>query len=116
MRDLVENDCAFAGGFETTGLGFVSSRKRSTFVTKELGFKQRARQRRAIDLHERSRGPHRLRMNERRDHILAAARLSRDQNVGISATHTFRETRSEEHTSELQSQSNLVCRLLLEKK
>src|SRR2546430_13433697 len=27
-----------------------------------------------------------------------------------------REGRSEEHTSELQSQSNLVCRLLLEKK
>src|SRR2546427_3369871 len=29
---------------------------------------------------------------------------------------TAREVRSEEHTSELQSQSNLVCRLLLEKK
>src|SRR2546430_5126906 len=28
----------------------------------------------------------------------------------------LRATRSEEHTSELQSQSNLVCRLLLEKK
>src|SRR5438270_4461407 len=28
----------------------------------------------------------------------------------------FAATRSEEHTSELQSQSNLVCRLLLEKK
>src|SRR2546430_12378432 len=28
----------------------------------------------------------------------------------------FALTRSEEHTSELQSQSNLVCRLLLEKK
>src|SRR2546430_11106885 len=28
----------------------------------------------------------------------------------------FWEQRSEEHTSELQSQSNLVCRLLLEKK
>src|SRR2546430_10485736 len=28
----------------------------------------------------------------------------------------FRAARSEEHTSELQSQSNLVCRLLLEKK
>src|SRR2546427_8454708 len=28
----------------------------------------------------------------------------------------WRESRSEEHTSELQSQSNLVCRLLLEKK
>src|SRR2546427_3566785 len=29
---------------------------------------------------------------------------------------TPRDCRSEEHTSELQSQSNLVCRLLLEKK
>src|SRR2546427_1769823 len=29
---------------------------------------------------------------------------------------TSRNSRSEEHTSELQSQSNLVCRLLLEKK
>src|SRR2546430_16120135 len=32
--------------------------------------------------------------------------------VGVIQTHH----RSEEHTSELQSQSNLVCRLLLEKK
>src|SRR5579859_1559876 len=31
-------------------------------------------------------------------------------------TNWFRPGRSEEHTSELQSQSNLVCRLLLEKK
>src|SRR6266567_5370064 len=31
-------------------------------------------------------------------------------------TPTPRHPRSEEHTSELQSQSNLVCRLLLEKK
>src|SRR2546430_6818109 len=30
--------------------------------------------------------------------------------------HLLRRERSEEHTSELQSQSNLVCRLLLEKK
>src|SRR5688572_32516140 len=33
------------------------------------------------------------------------------------ASNVFRvDPRSEEHTSELQSQSNLVCRLLLEKK
>src|SRR5690606_40528563 len=32
---------------------------------------------------------------------------------GVEATH---ERRSEEHTSELQSRENLVCRLLLEKK
>src|SRR2546430_12271705 len=35
--------------------------------------------------------------------------------VAIPFHHSSR-TRSEEHTSELQSQSNLVCRLLLEKK
>src|SRR2546430_5806589 len=36
---------------------------------------------------------------------------------GIPMTDTAeRKKRSEEHTSELQSQSNLVCRLLLEKK
>src|SRR2546430_12513990 len=35
---------------------------------------------------------------------------------GIAAGPTAHHGRSEEHTSELQSQSNLVCRLLLEKK
>src|SRR2546430_8035663 len=35
---------------------------------------------------------------------------------GRARSHDACERRSEEHTSELQSQSNLVCRLLLEKK
>src|SRR2546427_5824794 len=35
---------------------------------------------------------------------------------GLRAGAARHEARSEEHTSELQSQSNLVCRLLLEKK
>src|SRR2546430_16355597 len=34
----------------------------------------------------------------------------------VSAAIVRKNLRSEEHTSELQSQSNLVCRLLLEKK
>src|SRR2546430_5611193 len=34
----------------------------------------------------------------------------------LSRTESVDGLRSEEHTSELQSQSNLVCRLLLEKK
>src|SRR2546427_7281624 len=34
----------------------------------------------------------------------------------LQAAASSDQTRSEEHTSELQSQSNLVCRLLLEKK
>src|SRR5688572_31992660 len=36
--------------------------------------------------------------------------------VRTQGGETVRVDRSEEHTSELQSQSNLVCRLLLEKK
>src|SRR2546430_4247772 len=44
--------------------------------------------------------------------VITSARSSSQNNRRISAG----EMRSEEHTSELQSQSNLVCRLLLEKK
>src|SRR2546427_2554249 len=36
--------------------------------------------------------------------------------IGLPVGLSFVGRRSEEHTSELQSQSNLVCRLLLEKK
>src|SRR5688572_31043088 len=36
--------------------------------------------------------------------------------IEAASGRVFFERRSEEHTSELQSQSNLVCRLLLEKK
>src|SRR5690606_42097733 len=38
--------------------------------------------------------------------------------IGVRERHRFvsRPSRSEEHTSELQSRENLVCRLLLEKK
>src|SRR2546430_5840209 len=40
-----------------------------------------------------------------------------DEPLNLIPTNSFNFTlRSEEHTSELQSQSNLVCRLLLEKK
>src|SRR2546427_7056471 len=43
-------------------------------------------------------------------------RLEQPREVGRPRPRTARLARSEEHTSELQSQSNLVCRLLLEKK
>src|SRR2546430_3438587 len=44
---------------------------------------------------------------------LEATQLATQQ---LEADHDAALSRSEEHTSELQSQSNLVCRLLLEKK
>src|SRR3712207_7849384 len=47
----------------------------------------------------------------------AAARLvSRLDSAGPGRTRPSDQTRSEEHTSELQSRQYLVCRLLLEKK
>src|SRR2546430_12013337 len=54
-----------------------------------------------------------------RARVVAVA--ARDRSTGCSSRRTERpprrqRSRSEEHTSELQSQSNLVCRLLLEKK
>src|SRR5688572_32701326 len=55
--------------------------------------------------------PHR----ERRTDCRHAAQLA-PRHPGGAAGARHRGRRSEEHTSELQSQSNLVCRLLLEKK
>src|SRR5438046_6790953 len=46
-----------------------------------------------------------------RERRLAARRRDRRERLPAAAAH-----RSEEHTSELQSLTNLVCRLLLEKK
>src|SRR2546430_11994975 len=53
--------------------------------------------------------------------VLPAAGRQQVGRVGLAALELADgdgagEARSEEHTSELQSQSNLVCRLLLEKK
>src|SRR2546430_8689365 len=55
----------------------------------------------------------------RTDQIPTRSGLRRQKRASASTGETRRRFpghRSEEHTSELQSQSNLVCRLLLEKK
>src|SRR2546430_13475704 len=51
--------------------------------------------------------------------VLSGTRLRMSTAPSASGWNAFKAAhlhRSEEHTSELQSQSNLVCRLLLEKK
>src|SRR2546427_2885508 len=48
--------------------------------------------------------------------LIERALVSDDGQGRLGDEHAVVEHRSEEHTSELQSQSNLVCRLLLEKK
>src|SRR2546427_6478209 len=60
---------------------------------------------------------HRLIAERAGHHAIAAAMTFADHSeVALERLEAERAARSEEHTSELQSQSNLVCRLLLEKK
>src|SRR5256885_6730079 len=47
---------------------------------------------------------------------MRAGEVAHGVEVGRQRRHRMRVVRSEEHTSELQSPCNLVCRLLLEKK
>src|SRR2546427_9432764 len=54
--------------------------------------------------------------DDERIDLLAKAVADDLEGDALAGLHVDGEARSEEHTSELQSQSNLVCRLLLEKK
>src|SRR5207249_11804377 len=64
--------------------------------------------------------PGRWRQRDRRGRRGAAARgglsLAAERAPGLRVRRADRRRRSEEHTSELQSRFDLVCRLLLEKK
>src|SRR3972149_10048049 len=48
--------------------------------------------------------------------LFRSSGLGRGRKFGLPIRRVKKRCRSEEHTSELQSQSNLVCRLLLAKK
>src|SRR2546430_7426834 len=54
------------------------------------------------------------RLKSRQSTATRATRRAQERRLGLA--DILSNKRSEEHTSELQSQSNLVCRLLLEKK
>src|SRR5690242_21410155 len=57
-----------------------------------------------------------LQSQKRRRRVGVKDRGPPDRQSGIMSTLGTKRARSEEHTSELQSHVNLVCRLLLEKK
>src|SRR2546430_4786679 len=84
----------------------------TTLFRSRRGERDRGSQRRPAErLHRRGRtcAAQGLQEEPERSHLLAAPDQPRRHGLP-------RRERSEEHTSELQSQSNLVCRLLLEKK
>src|SRR2546430_6043124 len=60
--------------------------------------------------------PYRRRESGAQDSLPRKARRCRRSKHSLAESGARLRSRSEEHTSELQSQSNLVCRLLLEKK
>src|SRR5690242_21506404 len=62
--------------------------------------------------------PHRARRTRPQASVVRAQRAApaHASNANSAASHGHGVLRSEEHTSELQSHVNLVCRLLLEKK
>src|SRR2546427_9470785 len=81
---------------------------RSTLFPYTTLFRSHRSRRGKGDGHHRRARPQRFHVRER-----PGLRLrEKNSEAGERASHR----RSEEHTSELQSQSNLVCRLLLEKK
>src|SRR5688572_33497624 len=87
---------------------------RSTLFPYTTLFRSRRRLRDVVQRHSQARArppPHLVRERGRpAEALVGVARRYRRY------VHVIRRLRSEEHTSELQSQSNLVCRLLLEKK
>src|SRR5262249_61228790 len=51
------------------------------------------------------------------NHLIASVRIVVEHVIaGVKRCRIVKDVRSEEHTSELQSLTNIVCRLLLEKK
>src|SRR2546430_8487376 len=62
------------------------------------------------------RSPRDRKLPRARRHLAGYLERTQERPISIAARAALRPARSEEHTSELQSQSNLVCRLLLEKK
>src|SRR5690606_40250782 len=67
---------------------------------------------------KRTEGIYGFKLDREDAELIALARLAEELavKVGITLDPIRHDERSEEHTSELQSRENLVCRLLLEKK
>src|SRR5690554_7749473 len=87
---------------------------RSTLFPYTTLFRSHARR---VPRHQRADGARSARQSRRREERVVACRLlvMTKQNGARRRRFLF-QSRSEEHTSELQSRPHLVCRLLLEKK
>src|SRR5437870_6573962 len=96
---------------QAAGAGHWSYKQLSTFpVIKNLAHLARKRLRREGLLEKRHAW---VQLPVMEHSLVGVARHKEDLHVGTQGLQPFRQLRSEEHTSELQSRGHLVCRLLL---
>src|SRR5690606_40800992 len=88
----------------------IKALKNTSKITAAMKMVSAAKLKRAQDAYTRAK-PYAERMEETLDRVLSALESPEHPLLEIRDVK-----RSEEHTSELQSRENLVCRLLLEKK
>src|SRR5207248_11768908 len=86
----------------------IAVREASGVVTAYQGF--------LLDITERKRAEHEIRRRNRELLVLNSISKTLTESLDLSDSLHRTLRRSEEHTSELQSPYDLVCRLLLEKK
>src|SRR6266571_1519725 len=109
VADLVEEDGAAMGRLELADLELVGAGEGASLVTEQLALQQVPRHGGAVDLDEGPSPPGGEMVDRVGDELFAGAGLARDDHGDVDARRLAQ--RSEEHTSELQSHVNLVCRL-----
>ena len=87
LADLVEKERAAVGELEAAHLRGVRTGERAALTSEELALDQRARQRRAVDDHERPIAPAAATMNRPGQQFLAGAGLAEEQDRGVSVGH-----------------------------
>src|SRR2546426_3249380 len=115
ITDLIEEERAAGGQLEATALETIRAGEGPALMSEEFGLRQRFGQGGAVDRHERSLGTSARIVDGTSDQFFPSPAFAGEQDGCILPGDQSR-LRSEEHTSELQSPCNLVCRLLLEKK
>src|SRR5437016_8552570 len=115
VADLVQENRAAVGLREVPGCVADRAGESAAHVPEELALEQRLGWRAAVDGQERPLAARAVRVDGACDELLAGAALAEEEHRAAPGRNA-RDRRSEEHTSELQSLTNLVCRRLLEKK
>ena len=87
LGDFVEEKRAAMGHFHAPWFRSVGPGEGSFFVSEELAFEQRARNRRAVDFHERTISPGRKAVDHACDDVFASAALALNQDGNVGARY-----------------------------